>query len=266
MLNQITPLILTYNEAPNIERTLAQLTWARDIVVVDSGSTDNTLAIVNRFPAVRVVHREFDSFAEQCNFGLTQIKTDWVLSLDADYLVTDELIDEIRELQPDTSTGAYLVQFKYCIEGRQLRGAAYPPRRVLYRRQGAAYENDGHAHHVRVTGETRQLSSYIVHDDRKSFDHWLGAQHRYAKLEAQKLNETNWSELGWPDRIRKLRVIAPIAMPLYCLFVKGAILDGRAGLYYAYQRMLAELMLSRNLLKAETPATNPTNQHKRASE
>lgn len=247
MLDQITSLILTYNEAPNIERTLSQLTWARDIVVVDSGSTDETLAIAGRFPGVRSVHREFDSFADQCNFGLTQVHTEWVLSLDADYVLTDELINEIRSLDPDDSTSAYLVRFKYCIDGKQLRGAAYPARRVLYRRERAVYENDGHAHHVRITGETQQLSSFILHDDRKSFDHWLGSQKRYAKLETQKMRDTRWGDLGWADRIRKLRVVAPIAMPFYCLFVKGGILDGRAGLFYAYQRMLAELMLSRNL-------------------
>ena len=249
MLSEITPVILTYNEAPNIERTLAKVTWARDIVMVDSGSTDETLAIANRYSSVQVVHREFDSFASQCNFGLTQVRTDWVLSLDADYVLTDELIAEIRALRPADSTSAYFVRFKYCVDGQQLRGAAYPPRRVLYRRNEANYENDGHAHHVRVTGETRQLSSFILHDDRKSFDHWLRSQKLYAKLETQKLRGTRWRELEWPDRIRKLRVVAPIAMPLYCLFVKGGILDGRAGLYYAYQRMLAELTLSRSLFE-----------------
>ena len=251
MLNQITPLILTYNEAPNIERTLEQLTWAREIVIVDSGSTDETLAIANRYHGVRVVHREFDSFADQCNFGLSLIRTDWVLSLDADYVLTDELISEIKELRPEDSTSAYFVRFKYCINGKRLRGAAYPPRRVLYRRERAIYENDGHAHHVHVTGETRPLSSFILHDDRKSFDHWLRSQKIYAKLETQKLFDTRWQALGWADRIRKLRVIAPISMPLYCLFVKGGILDGGAGLYYAYQRTLAELILSRCIFERD---------------
>jgi glycosyltransferase involved in cell wall biosynthesis len=249
MLDQITPVILTYNEAPNIERTLTRLTWARDIVMVDSGSTDETLAIVSRYPAVRVVHREFDSFAAQCNFGLTQIRTEWVLSLDADYVLTDELISEIRRLNPEGSTTAYFVRFKYCINGKRLRGAAYPPRRVLYKREGAVYENDGHAHHIRVTGDTRWLSSFILHDDRKSLSQWLRAQDSYMRLETQKLNASKWRDLGWADRIRKLRVVAPVAIFFYCLFVKGAILDGRAGLYYAFQRTLAELLLSLYLLE-----------------
>jgi len=64
------------------------------------------------------------------------------------------------------------------------------------------------------------------------------------RLESDKLSETAWNELGWADRIRKMRLVAPVAILFYCLFVKGAILDGRAGLYYTFQRVLAELLLS----------------------
>jgi glycosyltransferase involved in cell wall biosynthesis len=87
MLDQITALILTFNEAPNIERTLSRLKWAREIVVIDSFSTDETCDLVRKLPQARILQREFDSFAQQCNFGLQHIGTEWVLSLDADYLL-----------------------------------------------------------------------------------------------------------------------------------------------------------------------------------
>src|SRR5258708_7588126 len=82
MLDQITPLILTHNEAPNIGRTLAELSWASDIVVVDSFSDDETLEIVSRFPQVRVYQRQFDSHENQWNFGLreTGIDSEWLLA------------------------------------------------------------------------------------------------------------------------------------------------------------------------------------------
>ena len=92
MLNQITPLILTFNEAPNLGRTLDRLSWAKDIVIVDSMSTDDTRAIALRYPAVRVFERAFTTHAEQWNFGLqhTGIKTEWVLALDADFVMSDQ--------------------------------------------------------------------------------------------------------------------------------------------------------------------------------
>ncbi len=89
--------MLTFDEAPNLRRTLDQLTWARDILVVDSFSTDETVAIARSFPQVRLVQRRFDTFAGQCNFGLEQIESEWVLSLDADYVLTDELVEELQE-------------------------------------------------------------------------------------------------------------------------------------------------------------------------
>src|SRR6185295_4953185 len=98
MLDQITPLVLTFNESPNIGRALERLTWAKEVVVVDSFSTDDTLALARGFPNVRVVQRAFDSFADQCNFGLEQIQTPWVLSLDADYILSQELVRELTQL------------------------------------------------------------------------------------------------------------------------------------------------------------------------
>ena len=96
MLDQITPLIITLDEAPNLRRTLERLDWAKRIVVVDSFSTDETLEILLANPRIEIFQRPFESFASQCNFGLKQIRTEWVLSLDADYVLTDEFIDEMR--------------------------------------------------------------------------------------------------------------------------------------------------------------------------
>src|SRR5436189_3314309 len=97
MLDHITPVLLTFNEEPNIARTLARLEWAKDIVVVDSGSTDATRAILAKFPNVRVFDRRFESHANQWRFATeeTQIGTSWILRLDADYEVLKPLIMEL---------------------------------------------------------------------------------------------------------------------------------------------------------------------------
>src|ERR1044072_1900909 len=103
MLELITPLILTYNEAPNIARVLQGLSWAKEIVVVDSFSDDETVKIATSFPNVRVVQRAFDNHRNQWEFGLkeTGISTPWVLALDADYVVSEELVAELDQLQPE---------------------------------------------------------------------------------------------------------------------------------------------------------------------
>ena len=263
MLDEITPLILTYNEAPNIGRTLARLTWARDIVVVDSYSNDETLAIARSFPQVRVFQRRFDSLQNQWNYALqeTGISSEWVLALDADYLVTNELVEEIRELQPPADLSGYRASFNYCIDGHKLRGSAYPPVTVLYRRDKAQYRQDGHAHRVVINGQVENLAGKIFHDDRKPLSHWLEQQRLYAELETAKLLSSDWKELGWADRLRRLRLPAPLLMATYCLLVKRALLDGRAGWHYAFQRLVAESILSLHLLEHDlsrlTKAENP---------
>src|SRR5262245_58577618 len=98
--DQITVLLLTYNEELNITRTLEAVRWAPRILIVDSGSTDATLDISRRYSQAEVVTRAFDGFAEQCNFGLTHIAAGWVLSMDADYELSEDLVAEIGRLEP----------------------------------------------------------------------------------------------------------------------------------------------------------------------
>ena len=198
MLDQITPLVLTYNEAPNIARALGGLSWAREIVVVDSFSDDETVQIANTFPNVRVVRRAFDCHRNQWEFGLkeTGISTPWVLALDADYVVTDDMIAELKTLEPDIATSGYRAKFVYCINGKRLRSGIYPPVTVLYRREAATYIQDGHTQRVAVDGAIDELHAPMLHDDRKSFKRWFNSQARYTELEAQKLLAADPARLG----------------------------------------------------------------------
>ena len=250
MLDQVTPLILTYNEEVNIGRLLKSLSWARRVVVVDSASTDATRSIASGFGNVTFVVREFDEVARQWNFGLNEsgIDTDWVLALDADYVLPEGFVDEVGGLRPAVETAGYRAEFDYCIEGVPLRGGLYPPVTVLFRRQGARFLQDGHAHRVSLSGSVLPMRTRLQHDDRKPIERWFWSQLKYMRLEAEKLRATPIAELRVPDRIRKLIVIAPWLVFCYCLFVKGNILDGRRGLMYAMQRATAEAILALYLL------------------
>ena len=259
VLHEVTALVLTFNEAPNIGRTLDKLRRAPRVLIIDSFSTDETIAIANGFPNVEIVQRRFDSFAGQCNFGLAQIQSEWVLSLDADYVLSDELLDEIANLRVSGSVHGYSTRFRYCIWGKPLRNSLYPPRTVLYRRDRAEYRNDGHGHRVLITGETKLLSGWIDHDDRKSFERWLSEQNRYTISETAKLLETPPNNLNLPDRLRRWIVPAPFLVFFYTLFVKGVILEGWPGWYYVMQRTLAEILLSLRLIETRLITRNTLN-------
>lgn len=247
-LAQITPLLLTCNEADNLERTLSALHWAQQILVLDSGSTDATLDIAARHPTVRVLHRAFDDFAGQRNFGLNAITTPWALSLDADHWISPKLVEEIKRLEPG-STAAYLAPFDYHVWGRRLRCAILPARPILFAVARCRYEPDGHAERLVIDGASGRLSNPAAHDDRKPLSRWVGAQDRYARQELAKLRGAQ--KLGLADRVRRWPRLAPLVVFVYVLVLKGGILDGRRGWFYAYQRLLAELNLALHQMDAD---------------
>jgi glycosyltransferase involved in cell wall biosynthesis len=250
MLDQITPVILTYNEAPNIGRTLDALAWAAEVVVVDSGSTDETLSIIAQHANARILHRAFDNHAQQWNYArsATGVATEWILALDADYVVPAGVVEELRLLRPTSEVNAYLAGFIYCIQGRRLRGSAYPPVAVLYRKSRCEYLQDGHTQRLHAPGLMGKLRGRILHDDRKPITHWLASQDRYMRLEADKLLSSPSAHLSIADRLRLLIFIAPPLVLLHVLLIRGCILDGTAGLFYALQRTIAEMILSLHLL------------------
>ncbi|MCA1964503.1 MAG: glycosyltransferase family 2 protein [Prosthecobacter sp.] len=249
-LADITPLVLTWNEAPNLERTLAALDWASQILVIDSGSTDGTLEMLAANTRVRVLHRKFDSFASQCNFGLKEVGTPWVLSLDADYVLTPELAGELASLEPAADVSGFSAAFDYWILGRPLSASLYPPRTVLYRRDQARYVDDGHCHKATLQGRVEALRARIAHDDRKPLSRWLASQDKYALLEAEKLLAVDPASLRMQDRLRRTGWAAVPATLIYTLLVKGTLLDGWRGWYYTLQRVLAEIVLALRLLEA----------------
>ncbi len=251
MLDQITPLIITYNEEPNIGRVLDQLTWAKEVVVLDSGSTDRTKEIALSFTNVRWEMRAFDSHSFQWNYGLKQcqIKTEWVLAMDADFILSGDWVQEVGKLAPLDGVGGYLCSFEYAIFGKTLKKCLYPTVICLFRREGAGYIQDGHTQRITLVGTVLPLVGKIIHDDRKPLSRWLVSQSNYAAQEAELIQTQPWSKLRWSNRIRKFVVISPLLAPLFYWFFRRGIFDGLHGLIYALQRMVAEAIISIKLLE-----------------
>jgi glycosyltransferase involved in cell wall biosynthesis len=144
-MNALTALILTHNERENISRTLSALPPLCEVVLVDSFSDDDTINLAKAArPDLRVVQWVFDTHTEQWNFGLDQVKTEWVLTLDADYELSPELREEIAKLEPAPGVVGYSAAFVYRIFGHPLRASSYPARVVLFRVGKARYVDDGH--------------------------------------------------------------------------------------------------------------------------
>lgn len=255
MIEEITPVIITYNEAPNVARTLNKLVWAKRIIIVDSGSNDETLDIIHSYPQAQFIYRPFDDCASQWNFGNNQVDRGWILSLDADYELSDEFIAELGGLHPTAATVGYRAQFIYRIFGRPLRGSLYPPRIVLYRKDKAYYRNEGHTQQLVVAGSVLPLSGVIFHDDRKPLARWVASQRRYASEEVEHLLSSDRDSLSRVDRIRLMGWPAPLAVFFYTLFVKRCLLDGWHGWYYVLQRVFAETLITLELIDRQLRAS-----------
>jgi glycosyltransferase involved in cell wall biosynthesis len=255
----LTALLLTCNEEDNLVRTLTALAplvpALERVVLVDSGSTDQTLALARRHApagvALVVLQRPFDTFAAQWNFGLAQVQSAWVLSLDADYCLTEglaqELLAAMATAPPDLA--GFAVAFRYCVAGRPLAGALLPPRVALFRPALGRYRDDGHTQRLELSGPIGRLRQPMHHDDRKPLERWLGAQLRYLRQERDKLRSRSWRQLSAADRLRKHTPLAPLMVGLLCLVGRGNLWEGRRGLFYAAQRVYAELLLLLLLLE-----------------
>ena len=249
---ELSALILTYNEENNIERVLNQLQWLERVIVLDSNSTDSTIELVKKYPNTEIFYRKFDTHATQWNYGLSLVKTDWVLTLDADYVLTPPFISETKRLISENGKAAYFTRFKFVVFGKPLLKDNTTPRPVLFRKDHCTYYDDGHTQRLRINGDTSFYRSFILHDDRKPLTRWLHNLDCYSIKECQKLLDPgNSGNSTLVQKIRKTKILAPFFVFSYCLFVNGAIFDGWRGWHYTLQRTLVEIWFAIRLIEEE---------------
>src|ERR1700754_1604772 len=187
---QLSVFIMTHNEEVNIERCLRSVRWANDIVLLDSGSTDRTLAIARRFGNVRVYHRSFDDFGSQRNYGLLHISypNPWVLVLDADEVVSPELRHDIEAIIATGGTlggDAFLLRRSVMLDGKRLRRNLTSNGWIgrLLRVGGVHFIGGDHDKAV-FDGSPGLLRGRIDHYQfQKGIDDWLERRTRYAAME-----------------------------------------------------------------------------------
>lgn len=245
---KISATIITLNEEENIREALASVTWADEVVLVDSGSTDKTCEIAEATGA-RVFTNAWPGFAQQKQFAAEHAAHDWIFSLDADERVSPELGDSIaalRKLTDEQRADGYRIARRSFYQGRWIKGGGwYPDRQLRLYRKSRGRWAERHIHEsVRMDPDARveNLDGDILHYSvRDSAQHHRMIGERYAPLAALQMFEEG-------RRTSRLRIATAAPMGFIRSFIlKGGFRDGLAGLTIArfagHHDFLKHLML-----------------------
>ena len=248
-LKQITPVVLTFNEEANVRRNLDSLRWAQRVVIIDSGSTDQTEAIARSYGNVTWHTRPFDSFRAQWEHAIhqTDIATEYVLALDADMEVSAKLLEEIAApfLEGNYLGGLMPIDYRYY--GRSLAGSICPPQIRIVRRGAVTVTQLNHGHKFQIAGPVYRFRNRLIHDDRKSLERWVESQLGYQKENEAELRNGHRGRVR--DYARRMGLMPPIIGVLAYLRAGGPF-KGAAAARYAYERMTTESILAVRLMDA----------------
>jgi glycosyltransferase involved in cell wall biosynthesis len=220
----LTVAIIALNAASQIGACLASVEFADEILVVDSGSTDATVEICHRHGA-RFETREWLGFGRQKQHAVSIAKNDWVLCLDADERVTEELARAIRTALAGRDYHAYRMARRNRFLGRWLRhGEGYPDWSLrLFHRAYASWSNDEVHEAVLTTAEVGRLDGDLLHDSAEDIATYIAKQNRYTSLHAQGLFTQGVRASYW-------RLLAsPLTRFVKFYFVRLGFLDGGPG-------------------------------------
>ena len=245
---KISATIITFNEADNVRAACESVSWADEVLVVDSESTDGTREIAADCGA-RVINRPWPGFAAQKQFAADEAKHDWILSLDADERVSDELrtsIEALKSLPSEQLADGYVMARRSFYQGRWIRGGGwYPDRQLrLYRKSRGRWQDRRIHESVKMDSDARvaQLNGDILHYSVTSAAHhhrMIGE--RYAPLAAQQMFDE-----GRRASLFSIGAAAPSAF-LRSYVLKAGFRDGLAGLsiasFAAHHAFLKQLML-----------------------
>lgn len=219
-------IVITRDAAHELAECLASAPFAAEAVVVDSGSSDDTVALARRLGA-RVIEQPFLGFGPQKNFAVAQAAHDWVLCLDADERVSPALARAIAEaFAPGAPAAcAYALARRNRFLGRWLaHGEGYPDWNVrLFDRRRARWSHDAVHEKVVADGPVARLAGDLLHASAESIHAYIEKQNRYTTVQAEAMHARG-------ERAGAARIaFSPLARFLRFYVVKGGFLDGAAG-------------------------------------
>jgi glycosyltransferase involved in cell wall biosynthesis len=223
----LTLVVITRDAGAQLRDCLASATFAAETIVVDSGSRDDTVEIARTMGA-RVLTREWPGFGPQKNFAVAQAAHDWVLCLDADERVSDELEASLRATMAHPTHFAYAMARRNRFLGRWLsHGEGYPDWSLrLFDRRHARWSDDAVHEHVLTNGSVGRLDGDLLHASGESLDAYLAKQNRYTTLQAEAMyargERFSFGRLFFSPLVRFARFY----------LVRAGFLDGTAGLVH----------------------------------
>jgi glycosyltransferase involved in cell wall biosynthesis len=248
---KITATIITFNEEHNIAKAIESLSWADEIVVVDSESTDCTVEIARRFTD-RVFIRPWPGYSAQKNFAAEQAANEWIFSLDADERVSPELADEIKRLRlgDPPEPAAFEMPRRTFYLGRWIKHSGWHPdyKLRLYDRNRSAWHGDYVHETLEVDGMVKRIKGNILHFTvRNSSEHHLRMD-RYTTLAARQLTSQ-----GRVVSMGSL-LMSPAVVFLRSYIFKLGFLDGVPGLAIARFAAHYEFLKNLKVWEARRPA------------
>ena len=276
----ISVLILTLNEETALPDCLESLKWCDDVVVFDSFSSDHTLAVAQTKSA-RVFQRKFDNYAKQRNAALqVQFKYPWVLMLDADERVPEDLRDEMLATAKNAPEDLALLRMRrkdYFMGKWIKRSSGYPTWFGRLLRVGRVWVERDINEEYHTDGHVGLLKTHLHHYPfLKGVQFWIERHNRYSTMEADALTvnappHTQYADFFSSDPAVRRKVakrilyrmpLRPVIVLAYLLFLRGVILDGRPGISFAVLRAMYEFMIDLKIVEL----SHLESRHKNATE
>lgn len=186
-MEPLSVIIITFNEEVNIRRTLSRLAWCDEVVVIDSFSTDKTLEICESF-GCKVIQHGFEGYGKQKQFALSQAKNNWILSLDADEVPSDELVTSIQDaMQKPHDCQAYFISRSMVFQGRAFLYGSESSRYILrlFNKQHGQFTADNVHEKIVIDGASKRLKGNLLHYTSSSIHNAVEKLNSYTTLGAE---------------------------------------------------------------------------------
>lgn len=186
---KITGIIPTYNEEINIEAAIDSLSFVDELIIIDSYSTDKTVALANA-KGVRLVQREFDDFSSQKNYAINLAKHSWIFILDADERIPSLLKKEIQtELTKTDTSAAYWIKRSNIFMNKRIKYSGWQHDKVirLFKKETSKYDGKLAHEEIQTEGEVGFLENKLEHYTYKDFNEFVRKNTFYAQLQAKDL-------------------------------------------------------------------------------